>query len=164
VLGARLFRFRGVVLGAVGLLLALSARTEPWILAAGLPLLLLGLGVRAWAFAHLGPAGRTRDPAPPESRATSGPYRWLRHPVYVGNLAVAAGLLVVAWAPAGVSAGAAAAVLACYAVLAMRESVQLAPVPARSGVVLAGGKLVRSERSTWLSVGLLLGVMAIVSV
>lgn len=161
--GARLFRFRGLVLGALGLVLALSARADPTSVASGLPVLLVGLGLRAWAFAHLGPAGRTRDPAPPSSRATTGPYRWLAHPVYAGNLLVAAGLLVVASAPAPVSSLAAVAVLVCYAVLAARESVQLAHVPSRGGAVLIGARLVRSERSTWLSVGLLLGVMAFAS-
>ncbi len=162
-LGAQLFRLRGVLLGALGLVLAVCARTAAGTLAAGLPLVILGLGVRAWAFAHLGPEGRTRDPAPPASRATTGPYRWVRHPVYAGNLLVAAGLIVVAGAPATVSAGTAAAVLVYYAVLATRESAQLARVPARSGVVLSGVRLARSERSTWLSVGLLVSVMVLAS-
>ncbi len=160
----RLFRLRGILLGAVGAVVALGAQADERSLLAGLPVLGLGLGLRAWAFAHLGPAGRTRDPAPPRSRATSGPYRWLSHPVYVGNLFVAAGLIVSASAPWGLSVAAAAVVLIVYAALATRESQQLHDVPERAGVVLWGRALLRSERSTWLSVGLLLAVIGVASV
>lgn len=162
-LAALLFRLRGVVLGAVGVAVAVGAQATAHSLLVGLPALMAGLGLRAWAFSHLGPGGRTRDPSPPASRATTGPYRWLRHPVYVGNLLVAAGLLLVARLPPGLTATAASVVVGCYGLLAWRESRQLDGVPARRGVVLRGEGLVRSERSTWLSVALLLATMAVTS-
>ena len=56
-----------------------------WIsLAAGLPVSVAGLALRAWAAGHL---EKNLD------LAQSGPYRYLRNPLYVGTLAVAAGLV-----------------------------------------------------------------------
>ncbi len=54
-------------------------------LAAGIPLSLAGLLLRGWAAGHL---------AKNETLATSGPYRWIRNPLYLGTLAVAAGLII----------------------------------------------------------------------
>src|ERR1051325_421336 len=56
-------------------------------LAYGVPLSLLGLGLRAWAAGCL---YKDRD------LATSGPYAHLRNPLYVGTLTVAAGLVIAA--------------------------------------------------------------------
>ena len=53
-------------------------------LAAGLPISVAGLALRAWAAGHL---EKNLD------LAQSGPYRHLRNPLYVGTLAVAAGLV-----------------------------------------------------------------------
>ena len=54
-------------------------------LAAGLPLSVLGLLLRGWAAGHLEKNTRL---------AESGPYAYLRNPLYVGTLLVAAGLAV----------------------------------------------------------------------
>ncbi len=51
----------------------------------GLPLSLLGLLLRGWAAGHL---------AKDRQLATSGPYAYLRNPLYAGTLTVAAGLVV----------------------------------------------------------------------
>src|SRR5204863_6444290 len=53
-------------------------------LAAGLPVSILGLGLRAWAAGHL------------EKNTTlteSGPYAWVRNPLYIGTLTAAAGFV-----------------------------------------------------------------------
>jgi protein-S-isoprenylcysteine O-methyltransferase Ste14 len=52
-------------------------------LAAGLPVSVLGLLLRGWAAGHL---------AKDRQLATSGPYAYLRNPLYLGSLLVAAGL------------------------------------------------------------------------
>lgn len=49
----------------------------------GLPVSLIGLGVRAWAAGHL---------AKNQTLAVSGPYAYTRNPLYLGTLLVAAGL------------------------------------------------------------------------
>jgi protein-S-isoprenylcysteine O-methyltransferase Ste14 len=54
-------------------------------LAGGVPVSLLGLGLRAWAAGHL---------AKDRQLATTGPYRFTRNPLYLGTLLVAAGLAV----------------------------------------------------------------------
>lgn len=54
-------------------------------IAAGLPLSLAGLALRAWAAGHL---------AKNESLAVAGPYALTRNPLYLGSLIVALGLAV----------------------------------------------------------------------
>jgi protein-S-isoprenylcysteine O-methyltransferase Ste14 len=54
-------------------------------LAIGLPVSILGLGVRAWAAGYL---------AKNQSLATGGPYAHTRNPLYLGTLLVAVGLVI----------------------------------------------------------------------
>ncbi|MDX2150053.1 MAG: isoprenylcysteine carboxylmethyltransferase family protein [Bryobacteraceae bacterium] len=54
-------------------------------LGVGLPISALGLWLRAWAAGHL-EKNRTL--------ARTGPYAWMRNPLYIGTLTVAAGLVV----------------------------------------------------------------------
>jgi protein-S-isoprenylcysteine O-methyltransferase Ste14 len=49
-----------------------------------------GLVLAGWAYRALG-AAFTPFPEPRGPRVESGPYRWLRHPMYVGGVAVLAG-------------------------------------------------------------------------
>ena len=51
----------------------------------GLPVSLLGLWLRGWAAGHL---------AKNERLTTSGPYTWVRNPLYLGTLLAAAGLVL----------------------------------------------------------------------
>jgi len=51
----------------------------------GVPVSLAGLALRAWAAGHL---------AKNCTLATSGPYAWLRNPLYIGTLLVALGLAI----------------------------------------------------------------------
>jgi len=77
-----------------------------WLLAAGLAMVISGLGIRCWAVRHIGTISRTRSArlGPMMSR---GPFALVRNPLYVGNFlmwigfAVSSGLLwmvPVAWA------------------------------------------------------------------
>lgn len=56
-------------------------------LAWGVPVSLAGLAVRGWAAGHL---------AKNQELATSGPYAYVRNPLYAGTLLVAAGLVLAA--------------------------------------------------------------------
>jgi protein-S-isoprenylcysteine O-methyltransferase Ste14 len=58
------------------------AAPRPETLAAGTPLALVGLWLRSWAAGHL-----RKD----QDLITSGPYRWLRNPLYLGTLLAVAG-------------------------------------------------------------------------
>jgi protein-S-isoprenylcysteine O-methyltransferase Ste14 len=72
----------GFLMVAAFLWLALPTWTS---LALGLPVSVLGLALRAWAAGHL---EKNR------SLAVSGPYAYMRNPLYIGTLAVAAGLVI----------------------------------------------------------------------
>jgi protein-S-isoprenylcysteine O-methyltransferase Ste14 len=59
---------------------------------AGVALMWLGLGLRVWAIAALGGSFRTTvevDSGQPV--VSTGPYRWIRHPSYLGLILIAAG-------------------------------------------------------------------------
>lgn len=56
-------------------------------LALGLPVSIAGLALRAWAAGHL---------AKNTALTESGPYAWVRNPLYLGTLTVAAGLAIAA--------------------------------------------------------------------
>ncbi|HLX45405.1 MAG TPA: isoprenylcysteine carboxylmethyltransferase family protein [Bryobacteraceae bacterium] len=79
---AKLRVFVGFVLVAAFLWLA----APTWLsLAAGLPVSIAGLAVRAWAAGHL---------EKNLELAESGPYAHVRNPLYLGTLAVAAGFVI----------------------------------------------------------------------
>jgi protein-S-isoprenylcysteine O-methyltransferase Ste14 len=89
----RLARLR-VPLGFLFAILVLWLASPTWrTLAWGLPIAAAGEALRIWAAGHL---EKSREVT------RSGPYRWLRHPLYVGSsvmalgLAIAAGSVVVA--------------------------------------------------------------------
>jgi protein-S-isoprenylcysteine O-methyltransferase Ste14 len=44
----------------------------------------VGLALQGWAMQSL-PPGTTMQPVPWVERTTRGPYRYLKHPMYVGN-------------------------------------------------------------------------------
>src|SRR4051812_25639708 len=63
------------------------ARPDLRSLCLGVPVSIIGLILRAWAAGHL---------AKNQNLATSGPYAYMRNPLYVGTLLVAAGLVIAA--------------------------------------------------------------------
>ncbi|MFO7975671.1 MAG: methyltransferase domain-containing protein [Candidatus Hydrogenedentota bacterium] len=82
----------------IGLLLAVclfvdvdSVEMDNVVLPLGAAIYAVGVGLRAWAQMHRDYCMITRKPF-----ATTGPYRWVRNPLYLGNLAIIAGLAVFA--------------------------------------------------------------------
>lgn len=69
------------------LLFALLSRPTRESLLIGVPVSLAGLWLRGWAAGHL---------AKNSTLATSGPYAFVRNPLYIGTLLVAAGLVIAA--------------------------------------------------------------------
>ena len=65
---------------------------------AGIILLILGEGIRICAVSHAGGATRTRDVGAP-SLCTSGPYAQTRNPLYVGNMLMYVGIVLIAGMP-----------------------------------------------------------------
>jgi hypothetical protein len=78
-------RLRLGALIAIGLVVAAGRGHEPSVI--GLAVVALGMGLRLWASGHLHKR---------ETLAVSGPYRWVRHPLYLGTLiAIAGGFVLV---------------------------------------------------------------------
>ncbi len=158
---ALLFRWRGVLLGALALPVLWTAHPTYPGLASGALLLLLGLLLRLWSFAHLGSAGRTRNPEAPPHRVCTGPYRWLGHPVYSANLLMASGWLLAAAVPVPTLAALLLCLFLFYSVLAWREEALLAGAARYEGPIPGLLRGMRSERSTWITtvaIGCVLGL------
>ena len=79
---------RRVALGAVMSIVALALARPTWeSWYAGLAVAAIGEGIRVWAAGHL---EKSREVT------TSGPYRWMRHPLYVGSSILALGIVIAA--------------------------------------------------------------------
>ena len=92
-LGRFFFRWRGVIgFVAFGVVFWLARPTFGSCLL-GLPIILAGLAARFWASGYIGIEGRAREIGA-RQRLASGPYRVLRHPLYIGNFLLVAGMLV----------------------------------------------------------------------
>ncbi len=112
----RLYRWRDLLptLAALGVLALVNGECcAPLCFAwagSGALITLGGIGLRIWARRHIGDHTRGRIGEAP-LLATQGPYRWLRHPLYLANGLCASGWMVVALAHAGESWRLAAMVL-----------------------------------------------------
>lgn len=73
---------------AGSVLLVVLARPQPWSLAAGGVLVVLGEAARVWAAGHL---NRNREVT------TSGPYAYVRDPLYLGRLFLLVGFCLMGW-------------------------------------------------------------------
>ena len=78
-----------VPLGFVTTIVALVLARPTWTTwRAGLLVAVVGEGIRVWAAGHL-EKGR--------EVTSSGPYRWMGHPLYVGSSILALGVVIAAW-------------------------------------------------------------------
>ena len=87
---ARTARLRvplGFVVGVVAIALARPSLTT---LLVGVPIAVVGECVRVWAAGHLDKGREV---------TASGPYRWVRHPLYVGSSIIGVGFIVAAGTP-----------------------------------------------------------------
>jgi protein-S-isoprenylcysteine O-methyltransferase Ste14 len=123
------FAARGWVLAALFLALvffrATVSRADAPLRWEMLALVAAGMGLRAWAGAHLGSHGNgARAEAP--ALATSGPYAFSRNPLYLSNMAVGAGLMFFANAlPAPAAVALLAFLFLHHVALALWEEKQL---------------------------------------
>jgi protein-S-isoprenylcysteine O-methyltransferase Ste14 len=84
----KIYRWR-VRAGTAGVLVVLVfARPALKPLLVGIALSLIGLGIRAWAAGHL---------RKEKELAVSGPYRFSRNPLYLGNVVIGLGFAVGSW-------------------------------------------------------------------
>src|SRR5215471_2130280 len=98
---SRELRIRAVIVVVVIVLVRLGVfrghghNTDPWRVALGLVLFVLGLAFAIWARLHIGrnwgtPMAQKDDP----ELVTSGPYHLVRHPIYSGILVAGVGTAV----------------------------------------------------------------------
>ena len=107
------------ILGGRGLLLWPGGRI--WPAAAGMTLLVAGVGLRAWSIATLGRFFQYQIQIQPEHAVvTAGPYRWVRHPSYTGVALAVTGFALAT----GAVLGLVAAVLLTAIGLAVRIRVE----------------------------------------
>jgi len=103
---ARLRVTLGFLSGAVVLALAQPTGRS---LAIGLSVAAIGEAIRIWASGHLNKAREV---------TTSGPYRWVRHPLYVGSTVMGAGLAIAC------ASAVAAALIAIYLVATLTAAIK----------------------------------------
>ena len=134
-LGRVLVRWRGVI-GALafGVVFWLARPTFASCLL-GVPFLVAGLAVRFWASGYIGIEGRVREiggrreergrrreeGGATGSRIVSGPYRLLRHPLYIGNFLLVAGMLLALRPPLWLGAVVLAGFVLEYAMIVVEE-------------------------------------------
>ncbi|MFO7651214.1 MAG: methyltransferase [bacterium] len=132
-MGRLLFRARGAIGAAAAVAVVALGRPTAGSVLWGLPVILAGLALRFWAMGHIGAAARSSRIGA-QARVTSGPYRLLRHPLYLGNALIVAGMLVAFWVPPALAAAVAAGFVVAYWLMARAEERQLAGLPeARPG-------------------------------
>lgn len=73
------------------LLILVQARPTTLSIVAGAILIALGEGLRAWGVVHIGSRSRTRG-ADVGPLVRSGPFRWSRNPLYMGNILILLGV------------------------------------------------------------------------
>jgi protein-S-isoprenylcysteine O-methyltransferase Ste14 len=84
-----------VVLSRLRVLRGHALTGDPWLQGVGLALFVGGLALAVWARAYIGrnwgtPMSQKTDP----ELVTSGPYRWVRHPIYSGIILAMIGTAV----------------------------------------------------------------------
>ena len=92
----------------------------PWARLMGLPIALAGLGLFLWMFRHLGVnVTPTSMPRTNATLVTTGPYRWIRHPMYTAAL-----ILIIATTLMTANLVVAIGGVAMFALLAARSRVE----------------------------------------
>ena len=123
-LGRLLFRWRGVIgVLAFGVVFWLARPTFGSCLL-GLPIILAGLAIRFWASGYIGIEGRVSEIGA-KQRLASGPYRLLRHPLYIGNFLLVAGMLVVLRPPLWLAGAVMVGFIAEYGLIVVAEEKDL---------------------------------------
>ena len=91
------FKFRSYTPIPIGVMIVCFARSDSSLLLLGISLLLIGEFIRVWAVAYAGGETRTRKVGAP-ALCTSGPYAFVRNPLYVGNMLMYVGIVMIAGA------------------------------------------------------------------
>ena len=91
------FSFRSYTPVPIGVMIIYFARPENTYFFGGITLLIAGELIRIWAVSHAGGETRTRNVGATRL-CTSGPYAFVRNPLYVGNMLMYLGIVFIAGA------------------------------------------------------------------
>ena len=91
------FKYRSYTPIPIGVMIVFFARPSTTYLIFGIILLFIGESIRMWAVSYAGGVTRTRKVGAPQL-CTSGPYAYVRNPLYVGNMMMYLGVVFVAGA------------------------------------------------------------------
>tara|TARA_B100000965_G_C19510654_1_gene721756 strand:+ start:66 stop:641 length:576 start_codon:yes stop_codon:yes gene_type:complete len=91
------FKYRSYTPIPIGIMIIFFARPSSSYLIFGITLLFIGESIRMWAVSYAGGVTRTRKVGAPQL-CTSGPYAYVRNPLYVGNMMMYLGVVFVAGA------------------------------------------------------------------
>ncbi len=94
------FKYRGFTPVPLVLVVLIFARPTVTSFLWGIGLMVVGELIRIWGVSHAGGATRTRRVGAPEL-ITSGPFAYVRNPLYIGNMFMYSGAAVIAnvWLP-----------------------------------------------------------------
>ena len=90
-----LFKYRSYTPIPIGLMIIYFARPGNAHPTLGIPLLLMGEAIRIWAVSYAGGKTRTRTVGAP-ALCSSGPFAFVRNPLYLGNILMYAGIVLIA--------------------------------------------------------------------
>lgn len=95
-IGEFLFSIRSYTPLPLLLIVLFFAQTSRTTFLIGFPLVILGEALRLWGVAYAGEYTRARDVNIPQL-VTDGPYAFIRHPLYMGNLLLVLGFCCIGW-------------------------------------------------------------------
>ncbi|MGB7055117.1 MAG: methyltransferase [bacterium] len=89
--GKYLFRYRAAIAAVFFIVLVVFAKPVSSVIAH--ILVLTGIALRLWAAGYIGPGARKYE-FYAEHRISNGPYRILKHPLYIGNFFLVLGVII----------------------------------------------------------------------
>jgi len=90
-----LFKYRSYTPIPLGLIIVYFSHPGNAYLILGIPLLLMGEAIRIWAVSYAGGQTRTRRVGAP-ALCSSGPFAFVRNPLYLGNMLMYSGIVLIA--------------------------------------------------------------------
>jgi len=93
-----LFKNRSYTPVPLVLLALVFARPDWGTIIAGFSVMIFGEAIRFWGVSYAGSATRTTAKAGGANLITSGPFGYVRNPLYTGNFFLALGFVIMAWA------------------------------------------------------------------
>ncbi len=147
--GKLLFKNRALVAVPFFIALVWQARPRDSII---IPVIMtvIGLGVRAWAAGYIGKIARIGEYRS-RFRITGGPYRFLRHPLYIGNLLLVCGTVILFHPPLWLAVIIIALFLIEYGFFIYAEEKFLKDLPKQPEKFAL--RRLKHELSTWIVVG-----------